>query len=221
MNKKKSKLKFSPNNHQRISRFISDLPLSDAITVLDASEDDMPQFISTVVEQTETDALIEAHFTNMITLHVMLSDWAKGSQTQVSIYRKHRQDMQSYTPRVRTTRKPYTPEEKNTINSMRIVVGIVLIILLFLAFTVDVRFIWYGLIIPLGIAQATLFYIDSKRETTASTSRIKNEITIKPQNPYEQSLLAYIENKLGHGDDAIVFSEEMANYRQGEAKDFQ
>lgn len=99
MSKKKTKLKFVPHHHRQISHFISDLPLREAITQLDDSEEDLSQFSSSIIDQNETEALIEMRFTDMVTLSVILEDWARGSQTKVSIYREKRRDMQRYVPK--------------------------------------------------------------------------------------------------------------------------
>lgn len=201
----KKKLKFDPNRHRQLSHFISDLPLPDAIKTLDASEKDMPQIRSEIIEQTEDHALIEARFTNMITLQIFLEDWARGSQTKATVYKKQKEKIQKY----------QTQEmiETKQLNKLRSILGIILCITIILIFIT-------GEVILYTTLSAFLIFmllaVDFQQWSIANPEKSSEFIQIKDRHPYENILLQYIENKLNQNDDEIVFTDDIAKYQNNQ-----
>jgi|GEM_PF-3338871 len=175
------KKKINTNHYNELERFVIDMPFNDAVITLDASEKDMPQLRSTILETDDEAKLIRLTYAEASALLILVKTWARGSMAQVTIFRGE-------------IKHPIIPEvSKLSCGTM---------IILFLSS--------YGLLTALQInpliSLATIpimLFIDwfvnfriNKKYRVEDITRIQDK-PLQVNETYEKILLNYVKNKLG------------------------
>jgi len=197
------KQKINTAQYNQITKFISDMPFDKAITAINASEKDMAHFRSTIIEQDDTETIIEISFTNMVTLTVQLQSWAAGSQTQVLILRKKSRKIVSY---VLSKKKP----EDEVVPGYIVLCVIIGFISLFAT-------MWTGNLtysLPIPVLVFIVIIVEGLKIQLSNGLEQPEKMRKVISNPYEESLVKYVEHKLDADEDGMIYDDMMQEYKK-------
>ena len=220
------KKKINTASYNLLETFVVDMTVDETARLLDASEKDVSQISSKILEEDDTDILIRLSYVEMGALFVIVKPWARGTLAQVSIFRSRTKyttpSSPSPSPLIKRTTKKKIASPIVYIMMFSVSIAICLGILSMFPEN-RIR----DLIFPMFLVISFIFVvlIVAVRLSMKSSDANYHEITIphiakrpvkRPSritNQYEKLLLKYVMNKLEAHSTDDVFNENYEDYK--------